>query len=46
MKSNKADAEATEEKMAADYKVAKEKCDAMSEAKKACVADAKSHYKN
>ena len=47
MKSTKAGAEATEDKMAADYKVAKEKCDAMSgEARKACIADAKAQYKN
>jgi hypothetical protein len=33
--------------MEAEYKVAKEKCDAMSgDAKSACISEAKSHYKN
>jgi hypothetical protein len=42
-----AQAEATEEKMEAEYKVAKEKCNAMSgDAKRACVAEAKSQYQN
>ncbi len=37
--------DATEDKMAADYKVAKEKCDAMSgDAKDKCVSDAKVRY--
>ena len=39
--------DAAEDKRKADYKVAKEKCDAMSgDAKSACISEAKSHYKN
>jgi len=45
-KTAKAQAEATEHKMEADYKLEKEKCDAMSgDAKSACIAQAKAQYK-
>ena len=44
-KSNSAVASAHDDKLAADYKVAKEKCDALSgDAKDACIRDAKLRY--
>ena len=47
MKSDKAGIEATEDKTKAEYKVAKEKCDALSgDAKSACISEAKARYKN
>jgi hypothetical protein len=46
-KSTQAQAEATEDKMAAQYKLEKEKCEAMSgDAKRACIADAKAQYRH
>jgi hypothetical protein len=45
LKSNTAMADAHEDTMGAQYKVAKEKCDALSgDAKDACIADAKLRY--